>query len=40
MGDSVIKILCYTDDAVLVAENEADLQRLLRQLTRMQKGST
>ena len=29
MGDQEITILCYADDAVLVAENENDLQRLL-----------
>lgn len=29
MGDQEITILCYADDAVLVAENEDDLQRLL-----------
>lgn len=29
MGNRNINILCYADDAVLVAENEDDLQRLL-----------
>ncbi|XP_045480918.1 uncharacterized protein LOC123685306 [Harmonia axyridis] len=29
MGNENISILCYTDDAVLIAENEDDLQRLL-----------
>lgn len=29
MGDRSLRILCYADDAVLVAENEDDLQRLL-----------
>lgn len=31
MGDREIKILCYTDDTVLVAENKDDLQRLLHE---------
>ena len=31
MGDREIKILCYADDAVLIAEDEDDLQRLLFQ---------
>ncbi|KAK9887098.1 hypothetical protein WA026_020042 [Henosepilachna vigintioctopunctata] len=31
MGDKEISILCYADDAVLIAENEDDLQRLLHQ---------
>lgn len=29
MGNRSLRILCYADDAVLVAENEDDLQRLL-----------
>lgn len=29
LGDKEVKILCYADDAVLFAENEDDLQRLL-----------
>lgn len=29
MGNENISILCYADDAVLIAENEDDLQRLL-----------
>ena len=31
MGDREIKILCYADDAVLIAESEDELQRLLYQ---------
>ena len=31
MGDREIKILCYADDAVLIAESEDELQRLLHQ---------
>lgn len=29
MGDRGVKILCYADDAVLIVENEDDLQRLV-----------
>jgi hypothetical protein len=29
MGDSEIKIICYADDAVLLSDNEDDLQRML-----------
>ncbi|KAL6421492.1 hypothetical protein ACFW04_011244 [Cataglyphis niger] len=29
MGDRSLRILCYADDAIIVAENEDDLQRLL-----------
>ena len=29
LGDTEIKILCYADDAVIIAEDENDLQRLL-----------
>ncbi|KAL6421250.1 hypothetical protein ACFW04_013665 [Cataglyphis niger] len=29
MGDRFLRILCYADDAVIIAENEDDLQRLL-----------
>lgn len=31
MGQEETKIQCYADDAVLLAENEDDLQRLLHQ---------
>ena len=31
MGDREIKILCYADDVVLIAESEDELQRLLHQ---------
>ncbi|XP_043494653.1 uncharacterized protein LOC122519338 [Polistes fuscatus] len=31
MGDKELKITCYADDAVLIAENEDDLQRLLHE---------
>ncbi|XP_015181515.1 PREDICTED: uncharacterized protein LOC107069067 [Polistes dominula] len=34
MGNKEVTILCYADDAVLIAENEDDLQRLLHQFTR------
>lgn len=33
MGDRDLNILCYSDDAVLLAESEDDLQRLLHRLT-------
>jgi hypothetical protein len=29
MGNSEIKIICYADDAVLLSDNEDDLQRIL-----------
>jgi hypothetical protein len=29
MGHSEIKIICYADDAVLLSDNEDDLQRIL-----------
>lgn len=29
MRNRTIKVLCYADDAILIAENEDDLQRLL-----------
>jgi len=29
MGNFTIKVLCYADDIILIAENEDDLQRLL-----------
>lgn len=29
MGDKEIRTLCYADNAVLIAENKDDLQRLL-----------
>ena len=29
MVDSEIKIICYADDAVLLSDNEDDLQRML-----------
>ncbi|XP_044767088.1 uncharacterized protein LOC123322993 [Coccinella septempunctata] len=35
MGQQEISILCYADDAVLIAESEDDLQRLLHQFTRI-----
>ena len=31
MGQSTVNVICYADDAVLVAESEDDLQRLLHQ---------
>lgn len=31
VGNKEVKILCYADDAVLVTDNEDDLQRLLYQ---------
>ncbi|GJQ78450.1 hypothetical protein Trydic_g11569 [Trypoxylus dichotomus] len=31
IGQQSIKILCYTDDEILMAHNEDDLQRLLYQ---------
>lgn len=34
MGDRQLKIICYADDAVLVAETENDLQRLLVEFNR------
>lgn len=37
MGNRNITILCYADDAVLVAENEDDLQRLLYCFNRVAK---
>ena len=37
MGEKKINILCYADDAVLVAENEDDLQRLLHQFNLVAK---
>lgn len=37
MGDKEINIICYADDAALVAESEDDLQRLLHQLNRTAK---
>ena len=36
MGEKKINILCYADDAVLVAEDENDLQRLLHQFNDIQ----
>lgn len=37
MGEQEINLLCYADDAVLIAESEDDLQRLLHQLTTVAK---
>ena len=37
MGSKEVKILCYADDAVLVAESEDDLQRLLYQFNKAAK---
>ncbi|XP_055389920.1 uncharacterized protein LOC129618916 [Condylostylus longicornis] len=34
IGDNNIKIICYADDAVLLAENEDNLQRLLYRVTK------
>jgi Reverse transcriptase (RNA-dependent DNA polymerase) len=31
MGEEIISIVCYADDAILIAESEDDLQRLLYQ---------
>lgn len=45
MGDREIKMVCYTDDAVLIEESEEDLRRLLHQfniigVTTSQKSET
>lgn len=37
MGNHNITILCYADDAVLIAENEDDLQRLLHKFNSIAK---
>lgn len=37
MSDRNIPILCYTDDAFVIAENEDDLQRLLQQFNTISK---
>lgn len=37
MEDEEVKMLCYADDTVLIAENEDDLQRLLHSFNRIAK---
>ena len=37
MGNKEVRILCYADDVVLVAESEDDLQRLLHQFNKTAK---
>ena len=33
LGDENVNIICYADDATLIADNEDDLQRLLNRFS-------